>query len=176
MSKAIQQNPNSPCPLPIFQKQTVVNVSFYSFNGQIRQGQIIVDQDLVADVEDAFKLLLEEKFPISSIIPISEFEWDDELSMGANNSSGFNYRTVAGTDKLSNHAYGRAIDINPLLNPYIKNGVISPHGATYNLSIPGTISSKSKIVVFLKNKGWSWGGDWKDRKDYQHFEKPLQKS
>ena len=175
MSNGIKQNPQAPCPKIILRRQIVVNVSYYSFDDKTHRGQIIVAKDLAQDVKDVFKLLLQEKFPISSVIPISEFWWDDELSMRANNSSGFNYRTITGTNRLSNHAYGRAIDINPLLNPYVKEGIVKPHGATYRLDEPGTITSNSKITSFLKQRGWTWGGDWKDRKDYQHFEKPLKK-
>ena len=107
------------------------------------------------------------------MIPISDsqFQGSDELSMKANNTSGFNYRNISGTQKRSNHALGRAIDINPLLNPYIKDGTTQPTGAIYDSKRPGTITADSPVVIFLIERGWQWGGHWTDRKDYQHFEK-----
>jgi peptidoglycan LD-endopeptidase CwlK len=98
--------------------------------------------------------------------------------MMANNTSGFNYRMIAGTERLSNHARGRAIDINPLLNPCIRGDFVQPAGAAYDPSRPGTLTTDSPVTQFLKARGWIWGGDWasgrdgKPLKDYQHFEKP----
>jgi peptidoglycan LD-endopeptidase CwlK len=91
--------------------------------------------------------------------------------MKADNTSAFNYRTVKGTKILSKHATGRAIDINPRLNPQIKNGIAVPRGAIYNKRLPGTISDSSFIVHIFLAKGWRWGGHWKHLRDYQHFEK-----
>ena len=107
------------------------------------------------------------------MIPISEYNWSDEMSMRDNNTSAFNYRYVSGTKILSMHAQGLAIDINPLQNPYVKNGNCSPDGSSYDTSKRGTFRPNSEIVEAFKDKGWEWGGDWKDRKDYQHFEKRL---
>lgn len=176
--EAIAQNPDNPCPKEILLKQQLIEVQYLSFDGKIHQGQIVVDQDLVEDVKATFVLLLAEKFPVTSAIPISDprFRWDDETSMQANNSSGFNYRTIAKSTKLSNHALGQAFDINPKLNPYIREDFVQPEGAVYDPSKPGTLTPESKVVAFLKEKGWEWGGEWKDRKDYQHFEKPSEKS
>lgn len=176
--EALKQNPSSECPQEVLQRQTLITVQYYSFDNQVHQGQIVVDKEVVEDIKDAFRFLLKEKFPLACTIPIShpKFRWDDNLSMLANNSSGFNYRVIVGTDRLSNHAYGRAIDLNPLLNPYIRDGITRPTGATYLSGAPGTILSDSKIVTFFRERGWIWGGDWEDRKDYQHFEKPLQNS
>jgi peptidoglycan LD-endopeptidase CwlK len=173
---ALKQNPNMVCPEEILARQRVIQVSYVSFDKELHIGQIVVDVDLINDVQDVFELLKEEQFPIASVIPISDpqFHWDDDLSMKANNASGFNYRMIMETKRLSNHAYGRAIDINPAINPYItKSGRVIPEGATYNTSKPGTISKDSKLIQFLKTRGWVWGGDWEDRKDYQHFEKSL---
>lgn len=169
-------NPQNPCPQNILMRQKIVDVTYVSFDGSVHQGQIVVDEDLVKDVQDAFALLLHEEFPITSVIPISDprFHWDDNLSMKANNSSGFNYRLVANTARMSNHAYGRAIDINPKLNPFVsRSGETSPEGAIWDPVKPGTITADSSIVRFFLSRGWEWGGNWTDRKDYQHFQKPL---
>ncbi len=88
-----------------------------------------------------------------------------------NNSSGFNYRNITGGDQLSMHAFGRAIDLNPARNPYVREGRILPEGAAYDPSISGTITPTCELVSFFKRKAWVWGGDWMDKKDYMHFEK-----
>lgn len=170
---ALKQNPDFVCPVNIISCQRILEVQYYSFDNKIHQGQIIVHEEVVKDVIDAFRMIFEVKFPITSVIPIADprYHWDDELCMQANNSSGFNYRTIAGTDKLSNHAYGKAIDINPRLNPFIMGDFVQPKNAIYNINEPGTITRDSIIFSFFKERGWEWGGDWEDRKDYQHFEK-----
>ena len=93
--------------------------------------------------------------------------------MAADNSSGFNYREKTGGGSLSNHAYGRAIDINTFENPYVKGKLILPPGANYNQSAAGTFTGTHPLVLLMKKLGWSWGGDWTNLQDYQHFEKPL---
>jgi peptidoglycan L-alanyl-D-glutamate endopeptidase CwlK len=102
-----------------------------------------------------------------------KYGWSDDESMAANNSSGFNYRYIAGTDKLSQHAYGRAIDINPLFNPYIRGDVVDPPGGVYDPSRPGTLVAGDAIVQAFEARGWTWGGRWDTRKDWHHFEKPV---
>jgi peptidoglycan L-alanyl-D-glutamate endopeptidase CwlK len=166
------------CPDTVRHRQTLVIVRYYSFDKRVHTGQVVVDKDLVGDIKDVFGLILKSQFPIKTAIPISHPRfrrngaWDDELSMEANNTSAFNYRVIAGTTRLSNHAYGRAIDINPLLNPYIKDMRTSPKGAKYDPAVEGTLTTKHAVVQRFLKLGWSWGGDWDNRKDYQHFEKP----
>ena len=177
--EALRQDPEAPCPQEILDRQVLVEVDFYDFDGEMAEGVIVVDRDLERDVSALFEKIFDDGFPIVSAIPVAdlEFEWDDDRSMAANNTSGFNYRlvtdTIGGTagKRLSAHALGRAIDINPLLNPYIKEGVIKPEGAVYDPAMPGTLTADSFIVRFLKERGWTWGGDWMSLKDYQHFEK-----
>ncbi len=110
-------------------------------------------------------------FPIEKVVPIVAYGWDDETSMRDNNTSAFNYRFVQGTEILSNHSYGRAIDINPLFNPYVKGSVVQPHGATYSPARSGTIVDKDSVVLLFEGVGWTWGGHWQNLKDYQHFER-----
>jgi hypothetical protein len=93
--------------------------------------------------------------------------------MKNNNTSAFNYRFITGSRVISNHASGLAIDLNPKLNPYIKNGVILPEDCVYDTTKAGTITAGSNLVKEFKQRGWQWGGDWKNLKDYQHFEKKL---
>ncbi len=167
------------CPKEIRERQKVVKLKYYSADGKIHQGQLVIDAALKDDIKKVFALALKERFPIYSVIPISDKRfrkdgrWDDELSMEANNTSAFNYREITGGGRLSNHASGRAIDINPLQNPYIKNDIVLPHGAKYDPSIAGTFTSDHPIVRAFLQLGWVWGGNWTSPRDYQHFEKPV---
>ncbi len=149
----------------------IVKVQYYSFDNNLHQGQIVISQDLKNDIEKIFTKIKKEKFPVAKAVPIVRYNWNDEKSMEDNNTSAFNYRFIAGTKKLSNHSFGKAIDINPLLNPYIRKDLHQPEGSVYDPSQPGTITKDSFLVKEFKKLGWDWGGDWKDRKDYQHFEK-----
>lgn len=169
------------CPEDIRKRQRVVKLKYYSADGKIHLGQLVIDTDLVKDIRKVFAIALKERFPIYSVIPISDQRfrkdgrWDDELSMEANNTSAFNYQEITGGGRLSNHAYGRAIDINTFLNPYIKDGLVLPHGAKYDPGIAGTFTSNHPIVRAFLQLGWDWGGKWTSPRDYQHFEKPLKK-
>lgn len=160
-------------PLAIRRNLVITEVEYFSFDGKRHRGQLLIHKDLEKDIREIFSVILERKFPIGKVIPIVRYGWSDEKSMLDNNTSAFNYRNVAGTNRLSNHAYGTAIDINPYLNPYIKGKYISPKGSEYNPEIPGTITADSFLVKEFKKRGWTWGGDWKSLKDYQHFEKKL---
>lgn len=149
----------------------LVDVVYYSFDNRLHAGQLVVHKDLVSDIKIIFKKLKEKKFPLQEVIPVVKYGWSDEESMQANNSSAFNYRFVAGTTRLSNHSSGSAIDLNPVLNPQIINGVASPEGSEYQPGVKGTIAKDSFVVKLFKELGWEWGGDWKTRADYQHFQK-----
>lgn len=134
---------------------------------------MVVDMDLVDDVEEAFKLMRKTRFPINTVIPISDprFNFDDKKSVYANNTSGFNYRNIAGTQTPSNHTDGRAIDINPFINPYITDKLRSPEGVDYDSTKPGALAKDGEIVQFFRSHGWSWLGERSYNKDYQHFQK-----
>ena len=165
------------CPLNIKNRQRLINVKYYSFDNRIHQGQMVIDRDLADDIEFAFREALKEKFPVNSVIPISHVSfrgnglWDDNLSMEANNSSCFNYRTITGRQTISLHASGRAVDINPLQNPYIRGNTVLPVNSYYNPDVRGTLTRESIIVRSLLSRGWKWGGNWTSPKDYQHLEK-----
>ena len=167
------------CPPEIRRRQKIVKVKYYSFDGLIHQGQIIVDKDLKTDIKKIFKFALEQKFPINTVIPVSapQFrkngKWDDDLSMEANNTSGFNYREKTGGGSLSNHAYGRAVDINTVQNPYVKGTLVLPPNGKWQPGTPGTFTADHPIVKMFIALGWDWGGGWTRLQDYQHFEKPL---
>lgn len=167
------------CPKSIRKRQKLIRLKYYSFDGRVHQGQMVLDKDLVRDVKKVFDVALKEKFPIKSVIPISDMRfrkngrWDDDLSMAAGNSSSFNYREITGGGRLSNHAYGRAVDLNTFQNPYIKGKISLPSGAKYDPTAPGTFTADNPIVKTFISLGWAWGGNWKSPTDYQHFEKPI---
>lgn len=159
-------------------------VRYIGFDGRERDGIIIVNRAVADDIQALFSFMLKQKFPLVSVVPVSNpgIRWNDDLSMSLNNTSGFNYRTIAGTNRLSWHAKGLAIDINPLQNPFIrfdKSGVETfraPKDGIYDTSARGTLMAGHPVVRFLKERGWEWGGDWNinsGRIDYQHFEKHL---
>jgi hypothetical protein len=159
-------------PLEIKQNLVKVKVKYLDFDNQVRKGCLIVHKDVAEEVEAIFDSLLVYNFPIYKISALENYGWDDNNSMNDNNTTAFNYRyNLNNKNKLSKHAYGLAIDINPLNNPVIYNGRTIPKDATYNLSKKGTIGNNSIVVKIFKKYGWRWGGNFKKVKDYQHFEK-----
>ncbi|MGI8744608.1 MAG: M15 family metallopeptidase [Bryobacteraceae bacterium] len=154
-----------------------VTISYWTFQKKPATGILIVHKDVAPEIDAIFQDFFRHSFLIERIVPIEEYGGDDNLSMAANNTSAFNCRDVTGqVGKFSNHSWGRAIDINPLTNPYVKGDqVLPPAGRQYldrTRALPGSILSGSFIVNRFSEAGWKWGGAWSDRKDYQHFEKP----
>ena len=160
-------------PQSVLENLRLVNVYYYGFDDKLHKGQLVVHKDLVLDMIEIFEFIRESRFPTGKVVPISKYGWSDEKSMQDNNTSAFNYRFISGTRVISNHAAGLAIDINPMMNPYIKNGISLPVDCKYDTTKAGTISSGSQLVKEFKYRGWQWGGNWKSLKDYQHFEKKL---
>ncbi len=158
-------------PNKIKKNLKLIKIKYYSFDGKIHQGQLLIHKDLVKDVEEIFNAIMSVKFPIAKVIPVVKYGWNDEKSMKDNNTSGFNYRMVANTKALSSHSSGRAIDINPKFNPQLKRNHSFPRGSKYEPSRKGTITTRSLIVKEFLKHGWMWGGMWNSSKDYQHFEK-----
>lgn len=152
---------------------TRISISYKDFNGGSCVGEIDILDILAPHVLVIFKTLFECSFPIYSILPMDEFAFDDDKSMAANNTSGYNPRYIPGTDRLSLHAYGLAIDINPRENPYIVNGIVHPaEGNAYldrHKNVQGMIEP---IVPLFKEYGFIWGGDWTTTIDYHHFQMP----
>jgi peptidoglycan LD-endopeptidase CwlK len=160
-------------PKSVLENLRLVNVYYYGFDDKLHKGQLVVHKDIVLDMIEIFELIRESRFPIGKVVPISKYGWSDEKSIQDNNTSAFNYRFISGSRVISNHASGLAIDINPMLNPYIKNGNSLPENCIYDTTKAGTLLSGSELVNEFKQRGWQWGGDWKSLKDYQHFEKKL---
>ena len=163
------------CPVPIAEL-AYLRLSHHGRDGVVREGELIVHRELAAEVLAIFKVLFDLKFPVDKMRLIDVYHGDDDRSMADNNTSGFNCRPVAGNPKvLSKHAYGRAIDINPLWNPMLANGeVLPPAGAAYanrDKAAPGILRKGDPAVREFNGRGWTWGGDWVAPKDYQHFQK-----
>ena len=166
---------NLPIPDIIRNDIVALHVLHFNFQGEIRNGIIEVNRYILDETKEAFHIMFSDRFPINSVIPIIEFGNDDDLSMDANNSSGFNYRTITNQPwLLSKHADGSALDINPMQNPYINGEKIYPPRGVYDPTKPGTLLPTTRVVKFFKAKGFIWGGDWdKPYYDYQHLEKEL---
>ena len=166
------------CPTEILTAQTLISVGYTGPEGAPHRGQIVIHEALADDVTAVFGLLSELGFPVASAIPLADPRfvedgiWSDDRSMAANNASGFNYRKIAGTDRLSHHATGRALDINPLWNPMYRDGVTYPPAGTYEPGRPGTFHESHPAVAFLEERGWEWGGRWESPWDLHHFQKP----
>nr|WP_234816276.1 M15 family metallopeptidase [Mycolicibacterium agri] len=154
-----------------------VSLDHVGFDGQTHRGELIVHQDLVADVIAVFEQLYRLRYPIEKMRTVEHYpDALDELSMEDNNTSAFNCRPLPSGRGWSLHAYGRAIDINPLINPYIDSrGNIEPKNAGPFLdrarTDPGMLHAGDPAVLAFTDRGWRWGGDWRTPKDYQHFER-----
>lgn len=157
-----------------------IKVKYYNFNGKVKKGELIVNKKIAKKVTKIFYELYKMKYPIQSIKLVDEYGGSDDKSMAANNSSAFNFRTIAGSNRLSKHAMGLAVDINPKINPYVVGGKVYPASAKAYMNRNRKTSKgkyrkymilrNDKIVKLFKKYGFEWGGDWKSRKDYQHFE------
>ncbi len=150
----------------------LLDVRFWSLGARVQQGQIVVACALEGEVREIFEEILLARFPLASVIPVVAFGWSDDDSMAANNSSGFNPRLIVGGTSPSHHSMGRAIDLNPALNPYIKGDLVLPPGAVYDPLRAGTLMPGSVPVRAFEKRGWEWGGRWTTRPDYHHFQKP----
>lgn len=150
----------------------LIDVRYRGFDGRLHVGQLVAHRDLAADIEEVFAMMERWRFPIAGVAPIVRYGWSDDASMAADNSSAFNYRTIAGTDRPSRHALGRAVDINPRENPAVyPDGRIAPAGAVYRPGSPGTFAGDHPAVCAFIERGWRWGGHFDHMRDYHHFEK-----
>jgi len=163
-----------------------LKVLYYDFNGTVRVGEIMVNKSIADRTRRVFYELYKNKYPIRKMRLIDDYYGQakqgfdagnaaDWYSMEDDNTSGFNYRTIQGSTQLSNHAGGRAIDLNPLENPQTTNGRAIDHEQScqkYADSRTGehAITRNSIAYRVFTNHGFSWGGNWSNTSDYQHFE------
>ena len=159
---------------PPFESLRLVTVSHCDFAGQERVGQLVLAREVAQEIASIFARLFQLAFPIARIEPVDVFGADDEASMAANNTSAFNFRNVAGTVTLSRHAFGLALDLNPVQNPMIVGSrIYPPAGAAFvdrTATLPGMITPA--VVDLFASHGWRWGGNWQSPIDYHHFYKP----
>ncbi len=159
------------CPVPLSGLR-YVRATFRGFDGADHLGELVVAASHAAGIVQVFRSLYAAGYPLTSMRLVDDFGGSDDASMDANNTSAFNCRTVAGTSTLSEHAYGTAIDVNPVQNPYVSGGVVSPAaGAPYagRPAAPGVLRAGDEVVAAFGRIGWRWGGTWTGLKDYMHF-------
>ena len=151
----------------------VVRVTHWDFAGRVRIGRLVVHRDVANQVVAIMRQLHAARYPIRWMVPIERFGGSDFRSIEADNTSAFNCRYVDGTRRWSEHAYGRAIDINPIENPYVSGGTTSHRASVPYLRRsprrPGMIVSGDAVTRAFAGQGWGWGGRWSGAKDYQHF-------
>jgi hypothetical protein len=160
------------CPVPL-RDLRLITVLHVGFDGRVRQGRLVVHRVVAGDIVAVFRRLYRAGFPIRRMVPVDAYGASDFRSIEGDNTSAFNCRTVAGTNRWSEHAYGRAIDVNPIENPYVSGGRTSHRASRpYVERVPcrrGMACPRNILVRAFRDVGWSWGGDWRGVKDYQHF-------
>jgi hypothetical protein len=142
--------------------------------GNAANGVLVVHADHADDMVTVFAALFDAGFPIHSMQPITDFDGDDDASMRANNTSAFNCREISGRPGVwSQHAHGGALDINPLVNPWVRGSRVDPPEGSAHLerdpAVDGLIVAGDVVTRAFADIGWGWGGDWTSTKDYQHF-------
>ena len=169
------------CPVPL-KDLRYLRIRHLDFQGSTRMGELIVHKDVAGQVVHIFDELYDIGYPIHKMKLVSDYKGSDWQSIEADNTSAFNCRKATGSKKWSKHSYGKAIDINPIENPYIsRKGRIS-HKASlkykkraHQLNIHpenrALLLKLDKATQIFKKYGWKWGGDWSSIKDYQHFSK-----
>ena len=161
------------CPVAPAQLRTV-RLSYWGFDGRTHVGRLVVSRRVTGDVVTVFRRLYRARFPIRRIVPVSAYRGSDDASMAADNTSAFNCRRAVGsrTGSWSAHAYGTAIDVNPVENPYVLGGrVLPPAGGRYvdrGRRLRGMAVEGGVLVKAFESVGWKWGGRWSSP-DYQHF-------
>lgn len=167
------------CTVPLSDLR-YITVLHRDASGAARLGEMVLAATIADEVLDIFRELFEAGYPIERMLLIDRYDADDETSMRANNSSAFNFRFISHTTTVSRHGLGLAVDINPLYNPYVKtlsDGTLTIEPATAgayadrSATFPYKIERGDLCHRLFTAHGFTWGGDWKSVKDYQHFEK-----
>jgi hypothetical protein len=162
------------CPVGPAQLRTV-RLSYWGFDGRTHLGKLVINRRVTRHVVTVFRRLYRARFPIRRMVPVSRYRGSDDASAAADNTSGFNCRPAVGsaTGSWSMHAYGLAIDVNPVENPYVLGSrVLPPAGRRYldrARRRPGMAVAGGVLVEAFASLGWSWGGSWGGSPDYQHF-------
>lgn len=159
------------CPVPL-DDLVLLEMTHWGFDGAIHNGEMIVSRGVAGDVLAAFRAIYDAGFPIERMRLVHHYGGDDDLSMADNNTSAFNCRRIPGSTTFSQHAYGTAIDINPVQNPYVSGSTILPPAGSAYLNRAqhqtGMIGG-GPVTAAFSAIGWGWGGNFNSLKDYQHF-------
>ena len=161
------------CPVAL-RDLRVVTATHRGFDGRDRTGRLIVHRDVSAKMLAVLRRLYADGFPIRRMVPIDAYAANDFRSIEADNTSAFNCRFVDGTTRYSEHAYGRAVDVNPIENPYVTWAGTTSHPSSRPYVRrtpfrPGMAAERRALVRAFDAIGWGWGGRWSGVKDYQHF-------
>jgi hypothetical protein len=160
------------CPVG-FADLRLIELVFRDMRGRDRVGLLVVHRGVAGDVRDSFRRAHAEGFAVRRMHLIDRYSGDDDTSMRKNNTSAFNCRRIADTRTWSEHAYGRAIDVNPVQNPYVRGSTVEPTAGREYLDRsdvrPGMLTGRDPIVRTFESRGWGWGGRWSSFKDYQHL-------
>ena len=161
------------CPVGLSDLR-LITLTYRGFDGHDHTGRLIANRDAAPALVAAFRRLYAVRFPIRRMEPVDRFGGDDYRSIEADNTSSFNCRAATGSTSWSNHAYGRAIDVNPIENPYVSGGTTSHPASRSFLERSqhrrGTAYEGGVLVEAFRSMGWGWGGSWSGSvRDYQHF-------
>ena len=160
------------CPVPL-RELRVLHVTTWGFDRRAHRGELVVHRRWATDMVHVLRRIYRARFPVRRMRPVDRYDADDHRSMRADNTSAFNCRTVAGTTRWSQHAYGRAIDLNPVENPYVAGNHVSPRSgrrfADRSLDRPGMVHRGDLVWRAFHRIGWGWGGSWSGATDYQHY-------
>jgi D-alanyl-D-alanine carboxypeptidase len=161
------------CPVGLSDLR-LITLTYRGFDGRDHTGRLVANRDGTAALVGAFRRLYAAHFPIRRMEPVDRYGGDDYRSIEADNTSAFNCRTATGSSSWSNHAYGRAIDVNPIENPYVSGGRSSHRASAPYLDRarhrPGMAYAGGVLVNAFGAVGWGWGGSWAGSvRDYQHF-------
>ncbi len=160
------------CPVAL-RDLRLVWLTFWGFDREAHHGRLVVHRRWAQEMVTVFRRIYRARFPIRRVRLVDRYGADDQKSMRHDNTSAFNCRYVAGTTSWSQHAYGRAIDINPVENPYVDGSYVSPpNGEPYadrSRKRRGMIFKGDVVWRAFRRIGWEWGGTWSSVQDYQHF-------
>ena len=161
------------CPVALAGLRSV-RATHWGFDGRVHEGRLVVNRDVAARMAAVLRRLYALRFPIRRLEPVERYGGSDFRSIEADNTSAFNCRTVGGTRHWSEHAYGRALDLNPIENPYVAGDGTSSHAGSRpyldrSRARPGVVRAGDAVVRAFAAEGFGWGGAWAGAKDYQHF-------
>jgi hypothetical protein len=170
LAKRMHTSWHAGCPVPL-KDLRFMTMTFYGFDGAAHTGQMVVNTDAVNVIARVFKKLYDARFPLRHMRLVDDYQGSDDRSMAGDNTSAFNCRKVDGSSSWSLHSYGRAVDLNPVENPYVRGSRVDPPaGKGYVRRSPHRAGMVDRAVIdAFAAQGWGWGGNFRTSKDYQHF-------